>query len=335
MKGTMARFRLFILLPLLALFAAAPGVTFAAGFFGPILPQSGSCNCGALPLDWGCVLQVLQNLIQFAVSLGVILCVLWIAYAGFSLMASGGSPEARSQGKARIMNAIVGILVILSAWLVVDFVMKTLYNPQTTLDGGVFGPWNSILADNGGNYCIQPHTPVAITAGSLLSNLQTVAPGTSSGGGVCAVQSSGPCAASNLGAFGAAASQASQICSAESANGTQLKGDYTTQGFPVSFGLFQINITAHSVGGLNCPSAFDSVYTGSHHNVNILNGQVYNACTSVALNPSDNIETALSIYTKDGDSWREWSSHTKCGLSYLEQLKFAVANEINKIFGYE
>lgn len=192
----MARRRLFILLPLLALFALVPGVTFAAGFFGPILPQSGSCHCDPLPLDWGCVLQVIQNLIQFAVSFGVILMVLWIAYAGFSLMVSGGSPEARSQGKTRIMNAIVGILVILSAWLIVDFVMKILYEPNAAFSGGVFGPWNSILEDKDGNYCIQEHTPTAISIGSVLSGITTAQPGTYTPGAGVGV-AKGLCSSSN------------------------------------------------------------------------------------------------------------------------------------------
>lgn len=179
----MAYLRRSILILLSAFIALVPGVSFAAGFFGPIVPEGCYCNnkpiqggggfIGSAP-DYGCVLAVIQNLIQFAVTLGVILCVLWIAYAGFSLMVSGGSAEARSQGKTRIVNALVGILVILSAWLVVNFVMNVLYN-------GKFGAWNSILAADSSSQCITPKEPTAITAGSLLTTLTTVAPGTANG----------------------------------------------------------------------------------------------------------------------------------------------------------
>lgn len=285
MKRTMARFRLPILLPLLALIMFAPSMTHAAGFFGPILPQSGSCNCGALPLDWGCVLQVLQNLIQFAVSFGVILMVFWIAYAGFSLMVSGGSAEARSQGKTRIMNAVVGIVVIFAAWLVVDFVMKTLYNPQTTLDGGVFGPWNSILADNGGNYCIQPHQPVAITAGDVISNITTVPPGTTGpgaalpAGSLCSANQY--CTPASLQNYGLSSSQSQAMsCIAQTESSGQASAYNTSSG---ACGLFQI-LSGHASSNWNQSQNHQSPCSTS------------SSCT----NPMCNEQTAAIMFSRSG-----------------------------------
>lgn len=316
----MARRRLPILLSLLALFAFVPGVTFAAGFFGPILPQSGSCHCDPLPLDWGCVLQVIQNLIQFAVSLGVILMVLWIAYAGFSLMVSGGSAEARSQGKTRIMNAIVGILVILSAWLIVDFVMKVLYEPNTAFSGGVFGPWNSILADNGGNYCIQETTPTAISVGSVISNITTVAPGTSA---VLSAAGTGACNASVVqqgaaaGGYTLTNQQANQLaCIAQPESGCGTKNaangnqNYswnraTSNGkASTAAGPYQVTIASHSAcyqnpactaaaGGqtLNCKQAFDS--RGF-----VINQTLANECAQMAGNTACSASAAACAMSK-------------------------------------
>lgn len=185
-EQNVARLRLLFMVLFVTLLAAVPNITFAAGFFGPVLPQSGSCFCNGGPLDWGCVFQVLQNLIQLAVSLGVIMCVMWIAYAGFSLMVSGGNPQALSEGKNRAMNAVVGILVILCAWLIVDFVMKVVYEPTKTFDGGTFGPWNAILASSGSDFCIRPTTPSPLTNGEIIAGNPsgvTSSPGISPGSG--------------------------------------------------------------------------------------------------------------------------------------------------------
>ena len=258
-----------------------------------------------------------------AVSLGILLCVIWITYAGFSLMTSGGNPESISQGKVRIMNALIGIVVILCAWLVVDFVMKTVYNPSTAFQGDYFGPWNDILAPGADSYCITPTTPTAITDGAI-GILTGVTPGTSSGvgGGTCTVQESGGCAVSNLASFGAAAQQASQICNAESAgiagrvSGTDKLGD----GTPYSFGLFQVNITANPVGGLNCPNAFSKKSCtvkscGAGTGVHVINANLYNQCAAAAKSISANVAAAVSIYQKAGNSWKPWGTHTKCGLA--------------------
>src|SRR4051812_30063037 len=108
--------RLVLVLAFLAV--AIPHVTYGATnfFTSPIFPAECHCDNQLSPdenakytittaPDWGCVLQVLQNVINAAIELGVLLCIVWIAYGGFSLMISGGSAEARSQAKTRLLNA--------------------------------------------------------------------------------------------------------------------------------------------------------------------------------------------------------------------------------------
>ncbi len=319
----MRRSRIFayaaLALPALAL--ALPHAAFGAAL-DPIVPQVGSaCYCPGSAPDWGCILQVLQKVINAAVYVGVTLCVVWIAVAGFTLLTSGDNPEARSLGKTRALNAVIGIAVILCSWLIIDFVMKTVYEPSKAFEGGSFGPWNTILAPTGDDYCIKVTTPNALFTGTvnIISGGGTSA---AVGGGTCTVQESGGCAVSNLQSFGAAAQQASQICHAESAgivsrvSSTDRLGD----GTPYSFGLFQINITANPVAGLNCPDAFSKKSctlrscgpgTGAH----VVNARLYNECAAAAKNLNSNIAAAVSIYQKAGNSWRPWGTHTKCGLS--------------------
>ena len=139
-------------------------------FFGPVI--SSACNCN-FPVSgngittptsapaWGCILSTLQNLLSLAVSLATVIIVLFIMLAGFTYMTSGGNPEKRQLANKRIMNAVLGLLITLGAYLLVDSVMKVIYDPSNLKD---FGPWNAILANTTGTAadCLAPVNPPPI-----------------------------------------------------------------------------------------------------------------------------------------------------------------------------
>jgi D-alanyl-D-alanine carboxypeptidase/Type IV secretion system pilin len=160
---------------LAAFFAFTPYKVHAA-----INTQTGACACDGGPLDYGCLLQIFQNVINTGVALIIVFIVLLLVYVGFSFMTSGANPGSREQARTMLTNAFVGLLVVLSSWLIVDFVMKTLYS-----GGSGFGPWNSILAPkgDGSDFCIKENKSQGkLSVGEILN------PGTensSSGGGSC------------------------------------------------------------------------------------------------------------------------------------------------------
>jgi hypothetical protein len=103
-------------------------------FFGPIVPSiCQSCACG-----WGGFFQVIQNVLSIGVSLSVFFAVLLFAYAGFLFVTNPANPENIEKGKETIKNAVIGLIIVLGAWLIVNTVMNALYR-------GNFGPWNAIL----------------------------------------------------------------------------------------------------------------------------------------------------------------------------------------------
>jgi len=162
---------------LAALFIMMPAPTYAANatFLGPIVPAE--CKCDNQQVknadgsaagqtvttapDYGCVLQVVQNSVNFGITLSTIIFVLYLVLTGFAFMTSGGSSEARSKAKTRFMNVFIGLAVLLCAWLIVDYVMKTVY------DDGKFGPWNAILAGQTSDRCIVAKNPSSITTGTI------------------------------------------------------------------------------------------------------------------------------------------------------------------------
>jgi hypothetical protein len=172
---------------LLSVIALTPLSAFAQGqgsMFDPIIPDA--CKCESVPVvaadgsltgatspsapSWGCVLKVLQNFINTAIGIAVLVIVLALVYAAFIFMTRGGNPGAREQARNVIGSSMVGLLIILGAWLGVDFVMKMIYDPGAVVSGETkLGPWNAIWAPspNGDDMCLIVREPLPIATGGL------------------------------------------------------------------------------------------------------------------------------------------------------------------------
>ncbi len=141
--------------------------------FGPIIPEAcRTCACG-----FAGVLAIIQNVVNFMIAIAIMFATIIMVWAGGLYVLSATNPESRSTANKMLINAAVGLLIVLSAWLIVDFVMKTLYKNDSE-----FGPWNSILV-GGDNSCI-----VAKATSPLFSGDMFTAPGQgtgASGGGSC------------------------------------------------------------------------------------------------------------------------------------------------------
>lgn len=139
-----------------------PLVTYAApaNFFGPIISEGCRCDDEGAPSapDWGCALQTIQNTVNLGISVAVLFAVLVFAYAGFLFMTSSFNAHNREKARTVMLHAVIGLLIALSAWLVVDFVMKALYNEDSQ-----FGPWNTILS--GGRHCLEVRNAPQAPAG--------------------------------------------------------------------------------------------------------------------------------------------------------------------------
>lgn len=134
------------------------------------------------PLSFGAVMEVVQKMVNAGISFGILIFVIMMAWGGFLFITSAVNPESRNTARKMLGNAALGLLIILSAWLMVDFVMKTLYNPNASAGGTKFGPWNSILGD--GPACVLARTTLPLFSGSITATPVTAVPTpTSTGGG--------------------------------------------------------------------------------------------------------------------------------------------------------
>ena len=64
-------------------------------------------------------------LIQFLLQIAGLIAVLFIVFGGFKYV-TGGLIEDKESGKKAVLHAIIGLLVALSAWIVVNFIQMAL-----------------------------------------------------------------------------------------------------------------------------------------------------------------------------------------------------------------
>lgn len=335
---------------LLAIFLLFPQASFAAEatFFGPIVPPE--CNCepeGGITAngvtvarsaaDFGCVLATVQNAMNLAVSISIIILLLMLVYAGFLFIVGADNPNNRETGRKMVTNAFFGLLVMLSGWLLVDFIMKTLYKPDASAGGVTLGPWNTILGADAPK-CIQPtEVPEALPA-LIGVNAPSTGPRT---GGSCTVPSDPghPCSLESLRGtcFERHGADAAAVCNFESSGGqTDVPSGSdllnSGRGPSYSWGLWQINLTTSVIiksdgSRLNCHEAFTRRCEGENIrnqgrlgwcNSSIKEGKqdLYNACVNAAKDPRSNTLTACQLYREHGNSLNPWR-HTALNVCHV------------------
>ena len=87
------------------------------------------------------VVKAADNLISFMFYLATVVAVLLFVYAGAKMMMAGGDSGAVSKAKEIFWNVIIGVIIMLCAYLVVDTVLKTVLSREAQQ----YGPWNRIV----------------------------------------------------------------------------------------------------------------------------------------------------------------------------------------------
>jgi len=124
----------------------SPDVSYAQA--GGLVPCDGpKCNLCDLA-------KLAENVINFMVQISFVIAALLFAYAGFLFFTGGSDPGKISSARNVLTNTLVGVIIVLTAWLVVNVILTTLtgqgVNPFTkVLCEGVFKtpskivPWNN------------------------------------------------------------------------------------------------------------------------------------------------------------------------------------------------
>ncbi len=78
------------------------------------------------PCDFEDAMKLIRNIINFLLfTIATPIAGLVICYAGFQLIASGGSSEKKTKAKHVLMNVVIGYLIALGAWLIINTIFST------------------------------------------------------------------------------------------------------------------------------------------------------------------------------------------------------------------
>ena len=106
-----------------------------AQFAGCSGPDCSACN----------VAYIANGLIGWLIGFLFVLFAGLMAWAGFRLVTAGGNKGALDDAKDSFANALIGIIIVVSAWLIVDTIMRGLVgnsaNPGSLEAGGSVSGW--------------------------------------------------------------------------------------------------------------------------------------------------------------------------------------------------
>ncbi|TSC71215.1 MAG: hypothetical protein G01um101449_70 [Parcubacteria group bacterium Gr01-1014_49] len=148
---------------------ALPSLAHAGGipFFGPIIPEAYS-RCAA---SWGLLITVINNIISLLLTLAIVFVApIMIAYAGFLFVVNPVNASGKEEAKKILTNTIVGIVIALAGWMIVDAIMAVLYNANTPVAGGAIGTWVDLIGSKG----VPPCIPLKASLEQVPSKLPTV-----------------------------------------------------------------------------------------------------------------------------------------------------------------
>lgn len=129
---------LLFITPLFVSAEGANGAVQAAAANGSQV-DSGLVTCSGLDCDACDLIKMTNRIVNFLITLLTIAATVMVVVAGFRLVTSGGDTGAMQSAKKMFTNVLIGFVIVLSAWLLVDTVLKTL-----TSDGQGLEMWTKI-----------------------------------------------------------------------------------------------------------------------------------------------------------------------------------------------
>ncbi len=153
-----------------------PDVALAQGGF---VPCSGA-ECSACHF-----VSMANTIIVWLIGAMFVLFAVLMAIAGFGLVTSGGNQSALDDAKSKFQNAVVGIIIVMSAFLIVDTLMKGVLKGGTGEITG-FGPWSEVQCQVQTNALVWEGDPQSTASGTPPVAPLPVPASTGCSGGTCA-----------------------------------------------------------------------------------------------------------------------------------------------------
>ena len=211
----------------------------------------------------------IESIYKFAIWTVGIAAILMITIGGFMYLTSAGNTSKMDDAKKVVTDALIGLAIVLTAYLVLYVINPDLVKVTLSLKALKSGMSSTIMS-----------------GGTSLSS--------GGGTGKCEALTTGPCSPDNLkSACSWDAEKASAICNKESAGKESAAStvDICRDGNVFSYGLFQINLTCQ------CKNVFTPVKEKGCVNkaCSVSDNSGYQSCVSTYKTISSNISKACQI----------------------------------------
>lgn len=104
----------------------SPVVVFAQGLVGRGLSQVDSPFSGISPASVRDVPTLIVFVIKILLFIGGGVAVLFIILGGYQYLTSAGNEEQAEQGKKTLINAIIGIVIVVLSYVIINAVLGTI-----------------------------------------------------------------------------------------------------------------------------------------------------------------------------------------------------------------
>lgn len=321
-------------------------------------PASNIIPCSGLDCRPCDLAALAQNVINYLIGLTIPLAAVMFAWAGILYFTSAANPAQRDKAKAVFKVVLWGFLIAIGAYIAIQLLLRTLlgseyqnWNSIQCVDSSLRA--GSILPDEagkGGNTTnaaqffgglgkLNTDAPsvVSVSSGSTVGSACPSGSTYSNAIGGCVDNTTGECTYSDCGGGVNANSyvkqnfsgggcegmsaQAACVASVESSCNPLLGSgvDIGSDGNAVSWGLFQVNLSANALQcngqRLNCPSAFSGgAYTSRNHGTYVSNQSLFNQCVELAQDPQCSAQMFEQLRAERNGSIRAWgnAAYNKC-----------------------
>ena len=255
-----------------------------------------------------------QAIYNFFFAILIALAFLNFLYGAFLYLLSGGGISQKEEGKKKMTNSIISVIVVMIIPIILNMVNPGIFNVELEI------PVVQILKFPSYSYSFEP--------GKLPGTDITVPPGQIEGNPICLPPSEGPCSPTFLSNYNMSIYDNytlqifSLICLNESGGNINSESmvDKCQDGNPFSIGLFQINMVAswyETKDGTQCqPDLIFSDYQYDVYNCKVKNKSLYEKCKNALKDPIINVDVAKRKYQSSGfNAWGVWPIiKNQCGL---------------------
>jgi len=93
-------------------------------FSAPVAAQSGETSCGSMPTQFQDIAELLTRIQELGIALALLIASIMLIYGGVLWMR--GTPDSQQKARRIIFNTFVGLVIVLTAGGLVEFVKGTL-----------------------------------------------------------------------------------------------------------------------------------------------------------------------------------------------------------------